>query len=251
MSTNSYKTLLVDLDGTLARAFLQITPRVAEAVRRVAELVPVGIVSSREHRTVAEVATGLGLRGLQIAEGGARIFYPDTLEAPWLRTLRPEDAKQILGYLEGNGLTFSAVEGDASVESSALVAGWCITRISATSLTPAQARDIAQRFGALPEVHTAVIIRIDNGDWMVDFTHSTANKAVAVAQYARLHGITPAQVIAAGDSYNDLPLLGACGLGIAMGNAVEELKALADYIAPSVDEDGLAVAIEEFVLLRL
>jgi hypothetical protein len=36
-----------------------------------------------------------------------------------------------------------------------------------------------------------------------------------------------------------------------MGNAVDELKALADYIAPSVDEDGLAIAIEEFVLPRL
>ncbi|MBM3944208.1 MAG: haloacid dehalogenase, partial [SAR202 cluster bacterium] len=50
------------------------------------------------------------------------------------------------------------------------------------------------------------------------------------------------------DSFNDLPLLEACGLGIAMGNGVPELKAKAHYVAPSTFDDGLATAIEEFVL---
>ena len=59
------------------------------------------------------------------------------------------------------------------------------------------------------------------------------------------------QMIAIGDSYNDLPLLAACGLGIAMGGSPEELRAIADHVAPSVDDDGLAVAIEEHVLPRL
>ena len=60
-----------DLDGTLARAFLEITPRVVEAVGRVAELVPVGIVSSRDYTVVGRVARELGLRSLQISEGTA------------------------------------------------------------------------------------------------------------------------------------------------------------------------------------
>lgn len=40
----------------------------------------------------------------------------------------------------------------------------------------------------------------------------------------------------------------ACGLKVAMGNAVQDLKEIADYIAPSVDEDGIADVIEKFVL---
>lgn len=40
----------------------------------------------------------------------------------------------------------------------------------------------------------------------------------------------------------------ACGLRVAMGNAVDDLKAIADYIAPSVDDDGLAEVIEKFIL---
>ena len=234
----------------MARAFLQITPRVKNAITRAAEHLSVGIVSSREHKTVAEVAVGMGLHGLQIAEGGARIFSPDTLEAPWIRYLAPDDARGVMAYLESNELPFSAVDGAGSVETLAEVADWRITRISATALTPPQARDIAARFGAITDIHTVMIVRIDNGDWMVDFTHSTATKAAAVEAYASLHGIAPSQVIAAGDSYNDLPLLEACGLRVAMGNAVPELKAMADYVAPTVDEDGLAVAIEEFVLPR-
>ncbi len=68
---------------------------------------------------------------------------------------------------------------------------------------------------------------------------------------AELAGVAPHQMIAAGDSYNDLPMFRACGLGVAMAGAPDELLALADYVAPSVDEDGLAVAIDEFVLPRL
>ena len=80
---------------------------------------------------------------------------------------------------------------------------------------------------------------------------AAATKATAVVRYADLNGISPSEVIAAGDSFNDLPLLQACGLKIAMGNAAPELKAIADYVAPTAEEDGLAVAIEEFILPQL
>ena len=251
MTGNGYKALLMDLDGTLARAFLKITPRVVEAVGRVAELVPVGIVSSRDYTVVGRVAREIGLRSLQISEGGARIFDPGTGESRWLQAMAPPDSRSVISFLDESGLSFSAVDGDIVAGSTAEITSWNVTRITATSLTPAQAREIAARFGTLPGIHTAVIVRIDNGDWMVDFTHAQASKAAAVGRYAELHGIAPSQVIAAGDSFNDLPLLQACGLGIAMGNAAPELKVVADYVAPDVDEDGLAVAIDELVLPRL
>lgn len=54
--------------------------------------------------------------------------------------------------------------------------------------------------------------------------------------------------MAVGDGYNDYPLLMAAGFKVAMGNAVPEVKAIADYIAPSVDEDGAADVIEKFIL---
>ncbi|WP_090547815.1 Cof-type HAD-IIB family hydrolase [Pseudobutyrivibrio sp. OR37] len=55
-------------------------------------------------------------------------------------------------------------------------------------------------------------------------------------------------LIACGDGYNDIPMMRYAGLAVAMENAQEETKEWADYIAPSNDEDGVAAAIEKFVL---
>ena len=53
-------------------------------------------------------------------------------------------------------------------------------------------------------------------------------------------------MVGVGDSYNDFPLLMACGLKAAMGNSVKEILDIADYVAPSVDDDGLANVIEKY-----
>jgi len=251
MYARQFKALLVDLDGTLARPLLEVTPRVTEAVTGLARDLPVGIVSSRDHHDVGSLARRLGLGGLHISEGGARIFDPQSGRSAWSVSLAQTDARRILTFLEGRHLALSVIDAGRRFQCSAQVTRWEVTRITAESLTESQARDISVSIGAWPGVHTAVIKRIDNRDWMVDFTHAEASKATAVRRYATLAGIGPSQIIAAGDSYNDLPLLQACGLRIAMGNAASELKAIADYVAPTVDEDGLAVAIEEFVLPRL
>ena len=90
-----------------------------------------------------------------------------------------------------------------------------------------------------------------NGLWAVDFTRWGVDKAAGTRRLAQMIGVDVRDMVAAGDSYNDLPLLQLCGLSIAMGDAPQELKAVADYVAPPAEEDGLAVAIEEFVLPRL
>ena len=81
-----------------------------------------------------------------------------------------------------------------------------------------------------------------------EITHADATKQHGVMEVAQILGIEKEDIIGVGDGYNDFPLLMACGLKIAMGNAVPELKAIADFVAPSVDEDGVAVVIEKFLL---
>lgn len=247
-----YKAALVDLDGTLARSGLNITPTVADAIGKLATRILVGIVSSRDYEIVGRVANKLGLTGLQVSEGGARIFDLKNNQTHWLRCLKPDDARRILQFLEKYALPYTAVQKINQVNVCDIrdVTCWQITRVTATSLTESQARDIAENFNK-DEVHAAIILRIDNGDWMVDFTNFKATKSTAVKNYAAINQLHTSQIIGAGDSYNDLPLLEACGLRIAMGNGAPELKAIADYVAPEVDQDGLAVAIEEFIFPRL
>ena len=90
-----------------------------------------------------------------------------------------------------------------------------------------------------------------NGLWAIDFTLAGVDKATGVARVGDTLGVGPANMVAIGDSYNDLPMLQSCGFSVAMGNAPAEVKAAADFVAPPVSADGLAVAIKEYVLPRL
>jgi len=63
-------------------------------------------------------------------------------------------------------------------------------------------------------------------------------------------GIDRKHLIACGDGFNDIPMMRYAGLSVAMANAQDETKEWADFIAPSNDEDGVAVAIEKFIELN-
>lgn len=80
-------------------------------------------------------------------------------------------------------------------------------------------------------------------------TNPVANKGTAVRYLAEnLLGLKAHNVMAIGDNFNDVEMLEYAGLGVAMGDAPAEVKAIAQWVAPSVEEDGAAVAIERFVL---
>ncbi len=75
-----------------------------------------------------------------------------------------------------------------------------------------------------------------------------AHKGAGLAWLARHLGVAQEHIMAIGDQGNDVTMIEWAGLGVAMGNANPLAKQVADWIAPSLDEDGAAVAIEKFVL---
>lgn len=77
------------------------------------------------------------------------------------------------------------------------------------------------------------------------------NKGEALRQLCALLQVDPQRVLAIGDNDNDIPLLQTAGYGVAMGNASPGLKAIADWIAPPIAEDGAAVALEQLLLEKL
>jgi Cof subfamily protein (haloacid dehalogenase superfamily) len=80
-------------------------------------------------------------------------------------------------------------------------------------------------------------------------THPVANKGDAVQYLAEeILGLQAANVMAIGDNFNDLEMIAYAGVGVAMGNAPDAVKAGANWVAPDVEEDGVALAIEQFVL---
>ena len=74
------------------------------------------------------------------------------------------------------------------------------------------------------------------------------NKGEALAFVAERYGATLAETMAVGDAWNDVPLIAAAGIGIAMGSGPPELFAKADRVVGDVAHDGVAEAIEKYVL---
>ena len=83
--------------------------------------------------------------------------------------------------------------------------------------------------------------------YMCEIAPIGVTKWSGIQRVAAEWGISPAEMCAVGDDVNDIPMIEGAGIGIAMGNAQPEVKAAADYIAPTHDDDGLA-AVAAFLL---
>ena len=83
---------------------------------------------------------------------------------------------------------------------------------------------------------------------LLELLHPAVSKGNALSMIMRDLGISPEETVAFGDNHNDIGMLQLAGLGIAMGNAHDEVKAAANYVTASNAEDGVAVAIERLLL---
>ncbi|WP_265456166.1 Cof-type HAD-IIB family hydrolase [Enterococcus sp. HY326] len=82
---------------------------------------------------------------------------------------------------------------------------------------------------------------------LLEFMPKGVTKAYGISLLAEYLKITAAEVMAIGDEENDLPMIEYAGVGVAMANAVPDVKAIANYVTTSNDEDGVAAVIEKFV----
>ena len=253
------RAVILDLDGTLIGPDERITPAVKDAVARLAQRAPVAIATGREASDVIRYAGELALSSPQICDGGATILDPATGEHIWRRPLKPETARQVIERLQEIGSAFIATHLTGSVRDYSQIPHCDLTRISALDLQENAAAELAANFpgefggesDGNNDIQTVKVYLPYNGLWAVDFTRSGVDKALAAKQLARMWDVPLGEIAAAGDSYNDLPLLDACGWMVAMGNSAEDLRAIAHYVAPSVEEDGLAEAINSYLLPRV
>ena len=93
------------------------------------------------------------------------------------------------------------------------------------------------------------VTTVSGGYNNLEFTRADVNKGVGLQKMAQLLDIPVAQTMAVGDTENDLAIIRAAGVGVAMGNATAAVKSAADYITTSNDEDGVAAAIAHFLCL--
>ena len=83
----------------------------------------------------------------------------------------------------------------------------------------------------------------------VDIISKSGGKVVGIEKMLEHYGLTKEEMIAFGDGENDLEMLAFAGIGVAMGNAEEEVKAAADHVTEDIDDEGILKACKHFGLI--
>ena len=238
--------LLIDIDGTLLGEDDKPSAKVMNAVSKAKELIPVGLASGRTAEDVLEVAGKFELIGLHIADNGAALVNAATGETIHETPLPQDHARKIIQKAEASGMTYFASHHSNSIKSAPRLEHSRINSIGIQLKHPNQASEWRKEFESC-EIQS--VISIDNsGKYYIDFTKAGIDKAYGARLFASEYKIDISKIIAIGDGPNDIGMFKAVGFPIAMGHAPDSVKAHALKSVGTIHQDGVAEAIERFVL---
>jgi len=214
----------------------------------------VAIASGREPSDVARFARKMGLTTPQISDNGARILNPTDNTTIESHTLDVADSRLITSELPGRGMRFFAVDGWKMVRSIQEIRTWEITVIAASTLdrdAPVKFQEQVVREAAelaSNNVNAILSQGHDGKRWYVNYTRAGIDKGTAVKSWAQRMGVSLDGVVFVGDSHNDLEAFAVAGMPVAMGSAIDEVRLAAAQSVGDVYEDGVAQAVERFIL---
>jgi len=271
---STIQLLVVDLDGTTVGESNQIESVVQQAIQAAqAQGVQVAIATGRMYRSALRFHETLGSTLPLMAYQGALIKNPTDGKLLRHWTVDQDRARQLLDYFEApeviadisvhfyiddqlyvREITAETVLYSQRSGVDAIAVGDLRTMLDAdlTKILVQSAdvplinrllADLRQRYAPDQLYFTKSV------DTFLEAANPGVNKGVAVRYLAEeLLGLTPDQVMTIGDNFNDVEMIQYAGTGIAMGNAPADVQAIADWVAPTVAQHGVAVAIEKFVL---
>jgi len=259
------KLIAVDLDGTLFNSESKISIKNKSALERCRDNgIKVVIASAKPAYSISKIITELGLDALHISYSGALIIDKD-LKPVFELKMEPEVCRGIIlaGRIWKKGITLGLDDGILYYEKEHLYnkivieVGDVIKKVKDLTAKNICSRGLMFSISAyendsfedfLKEKFKNCRIKIMMGSpFSLIINHSDTSKIFALKKILEIYGISPDEAMAIGDSYTDISMISEVGIGVAMGNAVPELKEAADFIVPDNDSDGVATAIEKFV----
>jgi len=262
------KLVAIDLDGTLLDNDRKISPRTKEAIRKVREKgIEVTFATGRMFYSARPYADDLGLNLPLITYQGALVKESATGEVLYERTVDAELARQVVDLAYEKGLSLNFYVDD-----------WILVDTLTTECDTyarkfnARFREVGdlRKFGHLSPIKLLVIdydedslnaLEVECNQIFgsslhitksmpeyLEFLHPEATKAAGVEAVANHLGIRAEEVMAIGDSWNDLEMLEYAGMAVVMGNARDAIKEKADYVTCSNEDDGVAEALEQLLI---
>lgn len=245
-----YKAIILDLDDTTVVHGKDNLPseKVATAISRAKAKIHVCVATARTIVDARPVFEHLELSGPCVLTNGTQIYDPVTKTVIHEVGMPLRIVPKILALCKTYGLHAFVYNGREDFVYTGNERLDKTLSIYIPEVLPEKVDGFVEIFGIDPVIHVQKLIAWDKRYMSIDITSNKATKLHGILEVAKLLKIKTKEIIGVGDGYNDFPLLMASGLKIAMGNAVPELKAIADFIAPTVEEDGVATVIEKFVL---
>jgi len=268
------KLLVLDIDGTIAGLSNQVRQPVIEAIAKVKRQgIPVAVATGRMFCSALRFYEAIGAQFPLICYNGALIQDPKNHKVHQHLPLSLALASQILDFLDRPNYRHTItihfyIDDCLYVRDMGEDTRKYLERTSAPVQVVEDLRDLLKveptKILALSE--NLELIEKLSADLSATFTqdqlhftkstptffeitHPLANKGLAVQYLTEtLLGLKPENVMAIGDNFNDLEMLKYAGMGIAMGNAPPPVQRIADWIAPSIEEDGVVTALAEFLI---
>jgi Cof subfamily protein (haloacid dehalogenase superfamily) len=271
------RLVALDLDGTLLDPYGKLTPAVREAVARVVRRgdVRVALVTGRRFRTALPHAQALGLSGAIIVNNGALVkdlatgetvqhaFLPAdafgevidhvrSAGSPLVYVDRYHDGVDIVTeradrahryqreYLDDQGQVVTIADDVKETDRERVI---MVTTMGELEPLDLLRRSALERFGTRIQTHT--LLNKNYQGQILEFLSPSAGKWPALERLAGSWGIAASEIAAVGDDTNDAEVLGRVGLGIAMGNALPEVRARARAVVRSNAEGGAVEALEQ------
>lgn len=267
------KLVALDLDGTVVNEALAVSPAVKAVLNHLEQDLGVKVVlaTGRMFPSTLPFARKIGVLNPVISyQGGMIRDIRDPLENPldhpilFHKTIAMNVAHDIVDYVTAEGLHTNVYVNDNLYTSALNPKSEYYKTIA--GVTPQEAKDLHAILTTEP---TKMMIIDDRCDTIVQHLRETypvgvsvlksrhdfceivnphVSKWQALSQLMVTWGILPEEVMAIGDQENDLSMIEAAGIGVAMGNAPDHVKAQANWVTESIEHDGVLKAVERFVL---
>lgn len=274
------KAIIMDVDGTLINKAGKITPKTKEALLEAQKNgVKLILASGRPVNGLTSLAKELHMEenhGYLVCFNGSKVVDFQTGEILLNQTMSVELGKRILAHMKKFEVRPLIVKGDYSYVTNVYD---CMVHINGEEFNImnheahdngfmlCEVKDL-EEFADFPlnkilnigepeylkehyQEMQAPFLEVTNASFTApfyfEFTDKGIDKTKALGEVLSKIGYCPEELIAFGDAQNDLSMLKYAGTGVAMGNAVEELKEQADFVTASCDEDGIALALEKYL----
>lgn len=262
-----YQLIAIDLDDTLLRDDLTISRANKRAITEAVKRNKLVIISTgRMFKSALPFAQELGLHHPIISYQGALVKTADTGQVLVERPVPLELAQEVLHIGYARGIHINVYLNDTLFVDGITEEGIGYANLARVELNPVG--DLRRFLTADPtkllfigepahldklltecrEKFAGRLYVTKSKPHFLEFMHPQANKGGALEELGRIFGIAREEMIAVGDSYNDLDMIEYAGLGVVMGNARDEVKKVADYVTLDNEADGVAHVIEKFLL---